>query len=134
MDFWIGSWDVETAEGKPAGKSQIDLILGSCIVLENWAGLNGYEGKSFNLFRSDTSTWEQIWVDNVGGITIFEGEAREADIYYRTQSKDPDGTPVLRKMTFFRKAPDQVRQLGESSKDEGKTWTVEYDLIYKRRR
>jgi hypothetical protein len=133
MDFWIGAWNVETAQGKPAGKSHIELILGSCIVLENWSGANGYEGKSFNLYLPDTSTWEQIWVDNAGEITKYEGEARGGNIYYRAHSKDPDGTAILRKMTFFKKDGDEVRQLGESSKDAGKTWTVDYDLIYRRR-
>ncbi|MGH9322695.1 MAG: hypothetical protein ACRD21_08435 [Vicinamibacteria bacterium] len=134
MDFWIGNWDVETSEGKPAGKSQIELILGSCIILETWAGTGGYEGKSFNLFHPSTGRWEQIWVDNMGQITKYEGEAKDGDIYYRAESRDPDGTPALRKMTFYRKGPDQVRQFGESSKDGGKSWTVDYDLLYKRRK
>jgi hypothetical protein len=39
---------------------------------------------------------------------------------------------TLQKMTFF----DQhgtVRQLGETSTDDGKTWTVAYDLVYTRK-
>jgi hypothetical protein len=133
MDFWVGEWEVETAQGKPAGSSKIELILDGCIVLENWTGRNGYAGKSFNLYHSDSSKWEQLWVDNQGQLTRYEGEAKSGDIFYRTESVGPGGKKTLRRMTFFQKGPD-VRQLGETSTDGGATWTVEYDLLYKRKK
>jgi hypothetical protein len=133
MDFWVGEWEVETHQGKPAGSSKIELILDGCIVLENWTGRNGYAGKSFNLYHSDTSKWEQIWVDNQGQVTRYEGEAKNGDIFYRTESVGPDGKKTLRRMTFFPKGPE-VRQLGETSTDGGTTWTVEYDLLYKHKK
>lgn len=42
------------------------------------------------------------------------------------------GQPVRvpTKLTFFRQGQDQVRQLSEVSIDGGKTWTINYDLIY----
>jgi hypothetical protein len=134
LDFWIGDWEVETAQGKSAGKSRIELLLDQCIVFENWTGDNGYEGKSFNLFDRSTGTWAQTWVDNVGQITRFDGEARDGNLYYRTEVKDGEGRPALRRMTFFPQGPDRVRQLGERSLDGGSTWSVDYDLIYKRRK
>jgi hypothetical protein len=132
MDFWIGDWAVETAQGKPAGQSRIELILDGCIVLENWTGQNGYTGKSFNLYHRDSKSWEQLWVDNQGQLTRYVGEAKGGDIFYRTESVE-DGKKILRRMTFFQKGPDRVRQLGESSADGGATWKVEYDLFYKRK-
>jgi len=134
MDFWIGEWEVEPAQGKPAGKSKIELVLDGCIVLENWTGANGYAGKSFNLFHGDSFKWEQIWVDNQGQVTRYEGEAKDGNIYYRTESVGSDGKKALGRMTFFPKGPDQVRQFGEKSADGGSTWTVEYDLLYERKK
>jgi hypothetical protein len=134
LDFWLGDWEVETAEGQAAGTSRIELLLDQCIVFENWTGTNGDEGKSFNLYHRTTSTWEQVWVDNMGGMVRFEGEARDGNLYYRAEIQDKEGRPVLRRMTFFPRGPDSVRQLGERSKDGGATWTVDYDLIYKRRK
>jgi len=134
MDFWMGEWEVETAQGKAAGKSRIELVLDGCIVLENWTGQNGYAGKSFNLFHPDSSKWEQIWVDNQGQRTTYEGEAKDGNIYYRTETVEPDGKKVPARMTFFQNGPDQVRQLGEKSTDGGATWTVEYDLLYQRKK
>ena len=134
MDFWIGEWEVETAKGAAAGINRIEPVLDGCIVLENWTGKNGYSGKSFNLFHRDTSKWEQVWVDNQGQMTRYEGEAKDGNIYYRSERVDPDGKKVPMKMTFFPKGPDQLRQLGEASTDGGKTWTTEYDLLYKRKK
>ncbi len=134
MDFWVGEWEVESARGRPAGDSKIELVLDGCIVLENWTGRNGYTGKSFNLFHHDSSTWEQIWVDNQGQVTRYEGKAKDGNIYYRTERVDPDGKKTPARMTFFPQGPDRVRQLGETSTDGGATWTVEYDLLYKRKK
>jgi len=40
FDFWVGEWDVSTTQGSvPAGTSRIELILGDCVVLENWKSL-----------------------------------------------------------------------------------------------
>ena len=135
MDFWMGEWEVETAKGAPAGASQIELILDGCIILENWTGTNGYAGKSFNLFHGDSSKWEQIWVDNQGQVTRYEGDAKDGNIYLSPgAASTPTARRSLKKMTFFPKGPDQVRQFGEISADGGTTWTAEYDLLYKRKK
>jgi hypothetical protein len=134
MDFWVGEWEVETAQGRPAGSSRIELVLDGCIVLENWTGRNGYAGKSFNLFHADSSKWEQLWVDNQGQLTRYEGEAKDGNIYYRAERVGSDGKKVPIRMTFFNVGPDRVRQLGETSADGGTSWSVEYDLVYKRRK
>src|SRR5580704_7977514 len=62
FDFWIGEWDVYAKNGKKAGDSKIDLILDSCIILENWKSANAfnglyYTGKSFNTYNSVTKQW-----------------------------------------------------------------------------
>ena len=44
FDFWIGEWDVYAKNGKEAGDSRIDLILDSCIILENWKSANVSQG------------------------------------------------------------------------------------------
>ncbi len=67
FDFWIGEWEVYGIKGKKAGDSKIELILDSCIILENWTSTTGgYAGKSFNTYNSTTKQWQQTWVDNRG--------------------------------------------------------------------
>ena len=37
FDFWLGEWRVVTTQGEtPAGDSKIELILGDCVIQENW--------------------------------------------------------------------------------------------------
>ena len=140
FDFWIGSWEVYAKSGKKAGDSKIELILDSCIILENWksaSSSNGlyYAGKSFNTYNAATKQWQQTWVDNMGGTTEFlVGRYDKNKMIFLTKpfqfSKD---TLAIRKLTFYNLEPNKVRQHGEISKDNGATWTTEYDLEYRRK-
>jgi hypothetical protein len=141
FDFWIGEWDVYAKNGKKAGDSKIELILDSCIILENWKSANVsqgvyYAGKSFNTYNSTTRQWQQTWVDNVGGTTEFlEGHFENDKMTFLTKpfhvNKD---TTAIRRLTFYNLGVDKVRQFGEISKDNGATWNTEYDLEYRRKK
>jgi hypothetical protein len=137
LDFWIGDWEVFGPKGKKAGDSRIELILDSCIVLENWKSANaGYAGKSFNTFNAVTGQWQQTWVDNAGGSTEYlEGKFADNKMVFHTSpfrfSKD---TMAVRRLTFYNLSPDKVRQHGQVSKDGGSTWSTEYDLEYRRKK
>ena len=141
FDFWIGDWEVYAKNGKKAGDSRIELILDSCIILENWKSMsstNGlyYSGKSFNTYNSASKQWQQTWVDNMGGTTEFlEGHYDNNKMMFLTKpfqfSKD---TTAIRKLTFYNLEPNKVRQHGEISKDNGLTWATEYDLEYRRKK
>jgi len=134
FDFWIGTWDVQTSTGQPAGENTIDLILGDCVLLENWTSRGGGSGKSLNLFNAGAGFWQQTWVDAQGSVTEYRnGTYQDGVMRFTADSKGPDGKPVLQKLAFFNLAPGKVRQFGERSDDGGKTWTVEYDLSYLRR-
>lgn len=137
FDFWLGEWEAFALNGKKAGDSKIELILDSCIILENWTSAsNGYAGKSFNTYNSTTHQWQQTWVDNVGGSNEYlEGKLENNKMIFQTKpfmfSRD---TMAIRRLTFYNLSPDKVRQHGEISKDNGSTWKTEYDLEYRRRR
>ena len=136
FDFWLGEWIVRPTVDltQQAGVNVIELILNQCIVLENWTGASGYAGKSFNLFNRATRKWEQIWVDSVGGIVKFEGEFRDGVLHYYADTPRPDGTTARRHLQFIPQGPDQVRQFSQVTTDGGKTWSVEYDLTYYRKK
>lgn len=141
FDFWIGEWEAFRPDGKKAGDSKIELILDSCIVLENWKSANifngvHYAGKSFNTYNSITKQWQQTWVDNVGGTVEFlEGHYEDQKMIFRTKpfpvGKD---TMAVRRLTFYDLGKDKVRQYSEISKDDNKTWAKEYDLEYRRKK
>jgi tetratricopeptide (TPR) repeat protein len=133
FDFWLGEWDVQTTQaGMPAGHSKIELILGDCVIQENWqSNGNPYSGKSYNVYNSALKRWEQYWVDSVGGNIFFHGGLRGGVMDYRTDDiPQPDGKLLRRHLQFFNLGPDKVRQFSQGSTDGGKTWHVEYDLTY----
>ncbi len=135
FDFWIGEWDVLTAQGQPAGRSSIQLILGSCVIFENWTSLGvGYAGKSLNIFNVPRKKWQQYWVDSTGAVTFFEGGWEGSYLRVTGENAPRTGPLALNRMTFTPLGPDKVRQHGEGTADGGKTWTTSYDLIYNRKK
>lgn len=135
FDFWIGDWEVFGPKGK-AGESHIENILDSCVILENWTSAKaGYKGKSFNTYNASTRQWQQTWVDNSGGSTEYLRGHAEKDkmVFYADKNIGKEGKNFLRRLTFFKLSSDKVRQFAERSDDDGKTWTVEYDLEYRRK-
>jgi len=131
FDFWVGEWDVQTAQGQHAGNSSVQKILGGCVILENWAG-QGSQGKSFNAYNQALKKWQQYWVDDSGTTTLYTGEIVGDQMRYLADAGQQNGQQA-RRMTFTRLADGKVRQLGETSSDGGKTWIVSYDLIYVRK-
>lgn len=140
FDFWIGEWEVFAKNGKKAGDSKVSIILDSCVVLEEWTSANAqqgviYKGKSFNTFNSASLQWQQTWVDNTGNTTEYlRGEAGKDQIrFFADKVPGANGKTFMRRLTFFKLSNTNVRQLGERSDDEGKTWSTEYDLDYRRK-
>lgn len=133
FDFWIGDWDVKTPQGLPAGSSSVQLILGQCIIFENWTGGFGTNGKSFNIFDTNDSKWHQTWVDDKGTFTHYIGGLQDGDIVLIADTMI-GGKKTLAKMTFSRQPNGDVRQHGENSTDEGKTWATSFDLIYSKKK
>jgi tetratricopeptide (TPR) repeat protein len=138
FDFWLGEWRVVTTQGEtPAGDSKIELILGDCVIQENWtsAGNIGYSGKSYNIYNTALKRWEQYWVDNAGGNIFFYGGLQDGVMdYWTDELPQPDGKKLKRHLQFIKLGPDAVRQFSRGSTDEGKTWFVEYDFTYHRKK
>lgn len=136
FDYWVGEWDVETTENPVSvGHSKIELILGDCVVQENWQSNGNSSGKSYNIYNASLKRWEQYWVDNSGGTIFFYGNLKDGVMdYWTDEIPQPDGTKLKRHLQFIKNGPDQVRQFSQGSTDGGKTWKVEYDFTYKRKK
>jgi len=138
FDFWLGEWSVVTSKGETAaGDSRIELILEDCVVQENWtsAGNIGYSGKSYNIYNAALKRWEQYWVDNAGGNIFFYGGLKDGAMdYWTDEIPQPDGKKLKRHLQFIKLGPDKVRQFSQGSNDGGKTWFVEYDFTYNRKK
>ena len=132
FDFWIGEWDAKNAQGITVGSSSIQLILGQCVILENWS-TPVMNGKSFNIYDTNDKKWHQTWVDDKGTFTHYIGEFKDGKMVYVAEIMI-SGKKALAKMTFSKLPNGDVRQFGENSTDEGKTWTISFDFIYSRKK
>ena len=138
FDFWLGDWDVRP-RGNPAAppsRNTITKIHDGCVVLETYVS-GGYTGQSFNMRDPSVGRWNQTWVDKAGGLHVYYGEVRDGNMYYDGEMPDPNAPTTKRiraRVTFFSFGADSVRQFSESTRDDGKTWFVNYDLIYTKRR
>ena len=134
FDFWIGEWDVTGPLGQHAGTSSVQQILSQCVIFENWTDQQGGQGKSFNAYNADYNRWQQFWTDQYGRVTEYRESERtpEKGLRFLAHQGPPDHQMLIR-MTFTPIDAKTVRQFGETSTDNGKTWTTSFDLIYHRR-
>jgi hypothetical protein len=132
FDFWLGDWDVTDAKGKPAGRNRIVSLHDGCALQESWTGAGGFTGTSLNAYDADRKRWHQTWVDNSGGVLLLEGEFANGRMVLAGETLDA-GRRVLQRITWERLPDARVRQLWESSRDGGTTWTVAFDGYYAKR-
>ena len=136
FDFWVGEWQVTTANGNVVGSSSVQSMAGGCGLLENWTAANGTTGKSLNAYNPVSKQWQQYWVGQGGAVTEYrESEWHDGSLSLiaRASARSVAAAPIQR-LTFTPVNDSTVRQHGEVSADSGSTWTTTYDFYYHRRR
>lgn len=126
LDFWIGRWDVSQG-GQLVGTNTIESTLNGCAVLEHWRDVEGGEGTSLFYYDQSADRWKQVWITNKAldaGGTKEKIEQTEYTNNGRIRFQGRDRT------TLTREPNGKVRQLIESTPDNGKTWRATFDAIY----
>jgi tetratricopeptide (TPR) repeat protein len=132
FDYWLGEWDIEIGGVKRA-QSSIQLILDECVVFENYSDARGYAGKSFSLWDATAKKWEQRYVDTTGALHHWTGGIEDGVmVFYWTYTLN--GTKTTQRMKYLKEGADHVRQLIDTSTDDGKTWAPGYNGLYIRRK
>jgi hypothetical protein len=135
LDFWVGRWDVSpTGTDKVIAHSLIERLSGGCAIRENWMPLKGSGGGSLSSYDPETGAWLQTWVDSSGATVQFKGGPEGGAMVMTAFWKDVlgPGKSALIRMTYSREAVGAVRQKGESSVDDGKSWQPSFDFTYRR--
>lgn len=133
FDFWLGDWTVVDPGNadKVLGTNQVTSELGRCVLHEHWTGAKGFRGESFNAWDGDRGVWHQSWVDQGGGLLVLEG-GLSGDRMILTGHHPVSGKPTTERITWTPQAGGTVRQLWETSTDDGKTWSVSFDGLYRK--
>ena len=126
LDFWVGKWDVyPTGKDKLVAHSLIESVYG-CGIRENWMPLSNQPGGSLSVYVPAEKHWEQFWIDSGGSRAFFIGgwDGKAMVITGKW------GGPLVR-MSYSKNEDGSVRQHGEQSTDDGKTWTPQFDFTYR---
>jgi hypothetical protein len=134
FDFWVGRWDVYGPKGRKAGENRIEAIADGCALLEQWTGSGGFTGKSLNIYDAGDRRWHQTWVDSSGTLLVLTGGLVERSMVMSgvTPSPSDPSKSVQQRITWTPNADGSVRQLWETSADDGRSWTVVFDGRYVR--
>jgi hypothetical protein len=132
FDFWVGNWNV-TSGNATAGTNDVTLEEGGCVVHEHWVGSKGSTGQSFNFYDRTDKQWHQIWVDNGGTWLNLAGTFADGKMVLTGHNKGPQGKALVQRITWTANPDGSVRQLWDTSSDDGKTWTVAFDGTYRKK-
>lgn len=133
FDFWLGEWQVHTADGRLAGTNRITSREGECVLVEEWSGAKGTSGMSMNFYDPVAEHWRQVWhsasgvlIDIAGG---WDGEAMVLSgtiEYVAARQRQPF------RGTWTPLEDGRVRQYFEQSSDDGATWQPWFEGFYSR--
>jgi hypothetical protein len=122
FDFWVGDWEVTTADGAIAGSNRVEKILEGCVIKENWVGSEGLRGESYNIFSKRRGVWHQSWVDTAGRLLLLEGGLEDGKMVLSGQMPGQDGRMVRHEISWEALDDGRVKQHWRASRDRGKSW------------
>jgi hypothetical protein len=130
FDYWLGNWKIGT-EGN--AHSTVTLSLDKCLVVENWDGGRGHQGRNIFGYSADDKSWYGMFADNEGRVHVFtSGKVADGTAEFEGTSRGPNGESILNRVKVTRLNPNKVEQTWEKSSDKGATWNVVFRGEYSR--
>ena len=107
--------------------------MSGCAIVEHWTSSGANRGTSLNFYDRVAGTWTQTWIDNAEQPLYLTGTFREGRMVLEGTTTGAGGaSPSRQRITWTALEGGEVRQLWETSTDDGKTWTVAFDGRYSR--
>jgi hypothetical protein len=134
FDFWLGEWDVHTADGTYAGSNAIARAERGCVLTENWSSAGGGSGMSVNYLDRISNKWVQIWNDASGSqINISGGMTEDGMLLVGTIHYVANGTTAPFRGLWTPLPDGRVRQFFEQMSPDGETWSPWFEGFYSRK-
>ncbi|HXD55808.1 MAG TPA: hypothetical protein VN618_13715 [Solirubrobacteraceae bacterium] len=129
FDFWVGSWIVtDAATGERVGHNRIEAVVGGRALHEHWTGVSGLKGESLNIYDEQRGRWHQTWVSSNGMLLELDGGIRDGAM----EMQGSAGDKALHRIRWTPMPDGTVVQRWEQSGDEGASWELLFEGIYKR--
>ena len=113
FDFWIGTWDVNNASGTKVGTNTISSTLNGCLITEKWVSESGNIGTSYNYFDVSDSTWNQVYIDNVGTVLLLKGQFVNEKMILSSDLVKTSTNEYRNRITWSQDSTGNVTQLWE---------------------
>ena len=134
FDFWIGEWEVRSGEGKLLGFNRITSVLSGCALQEEWTSADArVRGISLNGFDPRDGRWHQAWIDTAPSRLDLAGNLVNGRMVLEQRSPGKDGRNVVQRVTWTPLEDGRIRQLWETSSNEGQSWKTVFDGYYSQR-
>jgi len=135
QDFSLGNWDVYKGDQK-AASVHLEKALKGCAIQETWMPLeeSGEHGIGVFTYSRLLGHWGYFWVADNGQTTAFTGDQRGSNrMLYVTYAPVSGGSKKERHWTLQLQSDGSIQELSVASTD-GKNWSKEYELIWRRRK
>jgi hypothetical protein len=132
FDFFAGDWDAYSrdAPSKVIARNHVAVILGGCVVYEDYQQSDGLHGKSFSLYDAAERQWHQSWVTNRGDLLVLDGHLANGTMTFEGQHPTGSGRRELVRVVWQPSGRD-VQETAMHSLDGGKTWQPVFDIVFK---
>jgi hypothetical protein len=133
FDFWVGEWEVATADGAVVGNNFITKEPGGCVLVERWTSLGQSSGISLNFFDPTTSSWRQVWVGSGGSLIDIVGGLEEEDMVLEgTITYAASQITARFRGRWSPLADGRVRQYFEQFNTQADAWQPWFEGFYRR--
>ena len=133
FDFWIGDWNVYDTTGNLVGSNEIVLMQDSCLLQENWESAKGGSGTSYNFFNKQTGKWQQVWVDNRGGVLELSGNYSEGKMVLESELQEKDGQQFFHRISWIKNDDGTVSQIWVTLDKAGKMSKLLFNGLYQQK-
>ncbi len=132
LDFWVGDWNVATKSGEAIGRSVVTIDVKGFLLTEKWTNTKGGTGTSISFYDPGTQKWRQTWVDERGTVVRYTGEFDGQVMRLDGKRTMANGKEMLCRKRYTPCPDGTIWQVSECSDDEGSTWSVYFDGVYRR--
>ncbi|MEW5916084.1 MAG: Ig-like domain-containing protein [Gemmatimonadota bacterium] len=130
FDFWVGSWNM-TNGNQSAGENFITAESSGCAIFENYiTATNLSPGRSVSFYNAVTDRWYQTYIDAGNNMVLLRSTSYDPT---RIPMESPIQNNTYTRTTWSRNVDGSVRQLIEVTANNGQTFVVQYDLLYRRK-
>lgn len=135
FDFWVGNWNLYSADTL-TGTNTIYKVMEGCTIQENFSNRDAsYIGKSWSVYSPQAKLWQQTWIDNQGAFIYLSGKFENGVMTLFTEPRKlPNGAEIINRMIYHSINQESFDWEWEASSDKGTTWKNNWHIHYIRQK